>query len=90
MSNKSEYNEILRTKIGGFLKDIRKTKGLKQKDIVGVTRQTIAKIESGIDTYSVDNLFTYMRTLQVHIELSELTADNNIHTMGGAEPPSPN
>ena len=88
-----DYNKIARKQIGLFLANLRKEKGLKQQEVadsIKVTRVSLGTLERGEDNYSVDMLISYMRVLGVHLELSELTSDNNNRTMAGLEPPSEN
>jgi transcriptional regulator with XRE-family HTH domain len=79
----SDYQTTLRKKIGLFLADLRAEKGYTQQEAaeaIGSTRVSVGKLERGEDNYSIDMLISYMRLLNVHIELSELTAENNNRT----------
>lgn len=51
----------------------------------GVSRSNIYKILNG-QNYEIIPLIKIMRILQIHLEFSLMSADNNIHTMGGGKP----
>jgi len=52
----------------------------------GVSRSTLYAILRAEKTYSIDSYIKVARVLQIHIEFSLMSADNNIHTMGGHKP----
>lgn len=54
--------------------------------MAGVSRSTIYAMMSGDKTYSIDSYIKVARILQIHIEFSLMSADNNIHTMGKNKP----
>ena len=51
----------------------------------GVSKTIIYKILRG-KNYEITSLIKIMRILEVHLEMSLMDADNNIHTMGGEKP----
>lgn len=55
----------------------------------GVSRTIITKILKG-ENYEMNSIIRVMRILQIHLEISLMSPDNNIHTMAGQSPPSKN
>jgi predicted transcriptional regulator len=82
------YEEIALEKIGKAI-DIcmkeRKINIQQLETLSGVSRTIIYKILRG-QSYQISSLIRVMRYLQVHIELSLMSEDNNIMTMGGHKP----
>lgn len=48
----------------------------------GVSKNSLYKVLRG-ENYEITVLIKVMRVLQIHLEFSLMSADNNVHTMGG-------
>lgn len=64
----------------------RKTNVSELSRITGLSRTTIIAIRDGTKTYGIDSYIKLASALQIHIEFSMMSIDNNIHTMGGNKP----
>lgn len=84
----TEYESTALQLIGKAMVTAMKERGY-GKDLLaresGVSKTIIYKILRG-ENYEITSLIRVMRVLQIHIELSLMGADNNIHTMGGNKP----
>lgn len=54
--------------------------------MTGLSRTTVYAVVNGSDSYNIESYIKLARALQIHIEFSMMSADNNIHTMGGDKP----
>jgi len=80
-----EYNKEALKRIGQGVEYAMKERGYNistLSEASGVARNSIYKIIRG-DNYAITILIEVMRILQVHIEMSLMSAENNIHTMDG-------
>ena len=83
-----EYNTEALKRIGQAVEYAMKERGYNistLSEASGVARNSIYKIIRG-ENYAITILIEVLRILQVHIEMSLMTADNNIHTMAGNKP----
>lgn len=53
--------------IGGKLAKLREERGLLQKEITGISRVTVGKMERGDGWYNIKLLFTYLEVLEVSL-----------------------
>ena len=78
-----EYEEIALKKIGEAMRYALKERGMSINRLEresGVNKVIIYKIFRG-QGYEIKSLIRIMRVLQIHIEMSLLSAENNIWTM---------
>lgn len=83
-----EYEQTALKRIGSAMAIAMKERGYGKDSLAsesGVSKTIIYKILRG-ENYEITSLIRVMRVLQIHIELSLMSADNNIHTMGGNAP----
>tara|TARA_R110001599_G_scaffold332511_1_gene547973 strand:- start:22255 stop:22518 length:264 start_codon:yes stop_codon:yes gene_type:complete len=83
-----EYEQIALKQIGKFIESAMKDRAFginKLERQSQVSKTIIYKIIRG-ENYEITSLIRVMRCLQIHLEMSLMSADNNIHTMGGNKP----
>ena len=83
-----EYEKHTLELIGKAVEYAMKERGInktKLEKLSGVSRTIIYKIIRG-EGYEITSLIRVLRHLQVHIEMSLMSEENNIHTMGGIKP----
>lgn len=79
--------------IGKYLEQVRKDKKLTLLEAAGkagMSNSTANAIEKGRGAYTVNSFIAYCGALDIHLELSEKSATNNVITMAGTPPPSNN
>lgn len=79
--------------IGKYLEQVRKDKKMTQLDAAekaGMSNSIINAIEKGRGAYTVNSFIAYCGALDIHLELSEKSAKNNVTTIAGTPPPSDN
>lgn len=54
-------------------------------ELSGVNKQQIYRVLNG-EGFNIDTYIILARFLQIHIEFSTMSAENNIHTMGDHKP----
>jgi predicted transcriptional regulator len=83
-----EYEKTALIQIGKFIDEAITERGFNYSTLEkasGVSRTIIYKIVRG-ENYEIGSLIKVMRYLQIHIEMSLMSAENNIFTMGGNKP----
>lgn len=83
-----EYEQVARAQIGKFINQAIKDRGFNKDSLErasGVSKTIIYKIIKG-ENYEITSLIRVMRCLQIHLEMSLMSADNNIHAMVGNKP----
>lgn len=68
-----KISKIARQKIGLYLRDIRKHKGLsayKIAQLTGLTENQIASIEKGLTSYTIDSFLSYVQALDCYFFLA--------------------
>lgn len=83
-----EYTSQVKKIIGQFFRELIDERNLVIEQITretGLSKTIIYAIING-KGYTMDSLVKLCRHLQIHIEFSEMSADNNIHTMTGNKP----
>lgn len=81
-----EYEQHARELIGNAIAHCMKERNMGKERLEresGVSKTIIYKILRG-DNYEITSLIRVMRILQVHIELSLMSGDNNVITMGNS------
>jgi transcriptional regulator with XRE-family HTH domain len=89
--NDKQYEDAVLGLLGksiDFMLEERQMTLQRLSELSGVSRNSINKVRRG-DNYNIGILIRLWRVLQVHIEISAMDANNNIHSMIGGGP-SPN
>lgn len=88
----NEYNLFATEKIAEYLRETMEEKGMsiyKMAEITGLSKPTLYNVfrtQNSKKDYSFGTLLTIMRALNLHLELSQMSPTNNIHTMGNNTP----
>ena len=92
MAEDNEYLELARKLFGESIKigmEARKI-GINQlSEKSGVRKHLIYKVLRG-ENYNINTYLQVARVLQIHIEFSLMSAENNVHTMGNDNTLHPN
>lgn len=85
MKEDEKYLKLARELFGESLKMAMEEReiGVNELDrLSGVRKRQIYKVLHG-ESFNIDTYLKLARVLQIHIEFSAMSAENNIHTMGG-------
>ena len=83
-----EYEDIALGQLGEAMRYAIKERGISINElerVSGVSKTIIYKILRG-QGYQIKSLIRIMRHLQIHLEMSLMDEQKNIHTMGGNKP----
>jgi predicted transcriptional regulator len=84
-----QYLTTAKKKIGEAIAFAIKERGYTKDRLAqesGVSKTIIYKVLRG-QNYEINAIVRIMRVLQMHLEMSLMSADNNVHTMTGNKPP---
>ncbi len=85
MGDDNEYLKVARKQFGASIKMVMEERkiGVNQlSELSGVNKQQLYKVLNG-EGFNIDTYLRLARHLKIHIEFSAMSAENNIHTMGG-------
>jgi len=83
-----KYEDVAKQKMGEFLADALKERGMSINRLEkesSVSKTIIYKVLRG-ENYEINSLLRIMGKLQIHLEFSLMSADNNVLTMGDQKP----
>ena len=87
----NEHTLFATERVAEFLKELMAERGISMYALIketGLSKEivyNILRIQGRKRDYSFGSILTIMRALGVHIELSELNNDNNIHKLSGGD-----
>lgn len=88
MKNENEYLEMARSLFGQSIKMVMEERNIGFNQLVrlsGVNKQQLSAVLYG-KPFHIDTYLKLARVLQVHIEFSAMSAENNVTAMSGDKP----